>query len=99
MILFHRSAGIAPGQLRAALAFAKEVAALIHAKTGVEVIVSQPVAGNPNRVGWTLRFDSLAHYDGTMERLRGDTEYGELLARNGTHFNAGSLHDELWRSF
>lgn len=98
MITLHRSAGVAPGQFRNALVFAKEVAALIQAKTGVDVVVNLPVGGNPNVIGWSLRFDSLAHYDSTMTTLHADAQYGELLARNGTSFNPGSLFDAIWRS-
>lgn len=98
MITLHRTATAAPGHFAQALAFAREAATMIHARTGVEVVVALPVGGNPSSIGWTLRFDSLAHYDATMQRLHADATYGELLARNAAHFNAGSVYDELWRA-
>jgi len=98
MITLHRSASIAPGQLGSAIAFAKEVAALIKTKTGVEVAVAVPMAGNPNRVGWTARFENMGEFGSTMDRLRGDAQYGELVAKGGMHLIPGTVFDELWRS-
>jgi hypothetical protein len=98
LITLHRSASIAPGQLRSAIAFAKEVAGLIKAKTGAEVSVSLPVAGNPNRVAWTARFENLGDHESTMDRLRNDAPYGELVAKGSMNFIPGTVFDELWRA-
>ncbi len=98
MITLHRSASIVPGHIGSAIAFAREVSAAIKAKTGVEVAVALPVAGNPNRIGWTARFEDLAHYGSTMDRLRADPQYAEMLAKGGLNFIPGSVFDELWRA-
>lgn len=98
MITLHRSASITPGHVASAIGFAKEVAGLIKTRTGAEVSVALPVAGNPNRVSWTAHFDTLADFDRTMERLRSDAQYGELVAKGGMNFIPGTVFDELWRS-
>ncbi|MCC7100726.1 MAG: hypothetical protein IT500_14170 [Rubrivivax sp.] len=98
MITLHRSASIIPGHVASAIGFAKEVAALIKARTGTEVAVALPVAGNPNRVSWTAHFESLADFERTMDRLRLDAPYGELVAKGGMNFIPGTVFDELWRS-
>lgn len=98
MITLHRSASIVPGHVGSALGFAREVAALIKTKTGVEVSVAMPVAGNPNRVAWTAHFESLGDYGSTMDRLRSDAQYGELVAKGALNFIPGSVFDEIWRS-
>jgi len=47
MIHFQRSGSIAPGKTAAALVFAREAAAYIKSKTGLEVTVAMPVGGTP----------------------------------------------------
>lgn len=98
MITLNRTASIVPGQVGSAIAFARDVAALIKTKTGVEVAVALPVAGNPNRVGWSARFESLGDFGQTMDRLRADAQYAELVAKGSTNFIPGSVFDEIWRS-
>jgi hypothetical protein len=98
MIAFYRTAAIAPGKLASTLAFAKEVAAYITTKTGTEVSVAMPVGGNPNRVGWSTRHESLADFDSVMMTLMSDPAYVEMVAKAADNFIAGSSHDEIWRT-
>jgi hypothetical protein len=97
MIAFYRTSSIAPGKVASAVAFAKEVAAYITTKTGTEVSVAMPVGGNPNRIGWSTRHESLADFDGVMTALMTDPAYLELISKNSDNFIAGSAHDEIWR--
>ena len=98
MIAFHRSAAIAPGKLANTLAFAKEVAAHITATTGTEVSIALPVGGNPNRIAWSTRHNSLADFDTMMLALMADPTYVDLLAKSAENFIPGSVHDEIWRA-
>ena len=98
MIAFYRSAAIAPGKLANTLAFAKEVAAHITATTGTEVSIALPVGGNPNRIVWSTRHDSLADFDTMMLALMADPTYVDLLAKSADNFIPGSVHDEIWRA-
>ena len=98
MIAFYRTAAIAPGKLASTMAFAKEVAAYITSKTGSEVAVAMPIGGNPNRVGWSTRHESLADFDAMMTSLMTDPVYVEMLAKAADNFIPGSVRDEIWRT-
>jgi hypothetical protein len=98
MIAFYRTASIAPGKIGSALAFAKEIAAFIKAKEGLEVAVALPVGGNPNRIGWSTRYENLGDMEARMGRLQADPKYAEMVAKGADNFIAGSVHDEIWRS-
>jgi len=98
MIAFYRTAAIASGKLASTLAFAKEVSAYITAKTGTDVAVAMPVGGNPNRIGWSTRHESLAEFDAMMMSLMTDPAYVEMLAKAADNFIAGSVRDEIWRT-
>ena len=97
MIEFCRSAVIAPGKLGGTVVFAKEVAAHIATTTGTEVSVAVPVGGNPSRIAWSTRHDSLADFDATMMALMADPAYAELVEKNAANFIPGSVHDDIWR--
>ena len=98
MIAFYRSAAIAPGKLSSTVAFAKEVAAHITATTGTEVSVALPVGGNPSRISWSARHESLADFDAVMTVLMADPAYAELVAKNADNFIPGSVQDDIWRA-
>lgn len=98
MITFIRTSVIAPGKIGPALAFAKEVAAFVKAKNGTELSITMPVGGNPNRIGWAARFESLADYEAKMSGMMADAKYMELISAGALHFVPGSAHDEIWRS-
>jgi hypothetical protein len=97
MIAFYRSAAIAPGKVASAVAFAKEIAAYITSTHGAEVSVAVPVGGNPNRIGWSTRHESLADFDTMLVALMSDPAYGALVAGSSDNFIPGSVHDEIWR--
>ncbi len=98
MIEFHRSAVIAPGKLASTLVFAKKVAAHITTTTGTEVSIALPVGGNPSRIAWSTRHDSLADFDAVMMALMADPAYAELMTKNADNFIPGSVHDDIWRT-
>ena len=98
MIAFYRSAAIAPGKLADTLAFAKEVAAHITATTGTEVSIAVPIGGNPDRIAWSHRHDSLADFDTVMLALMADPTYFDLRAKCADLLIPGSVHDEIWRA-
>lgn len=98
MITFYRSACIAPGKVQAARKFATEISSYIKAKTGVEVGAGVPIGGNPNRIGWSSSYESLAAYEATMAKLLADRKYMGMVARSADLWLPGSVHDEIWRS-
>jgi hypothetical protein len=97
MIAFYRSACIAPGKGGSAMTFAREIAAYIKDKHGTDVQVGIPIGGNPNRVGWSVRYDSLAALETIQTKMLADQKYLDMVARGADNFIAGSVHDEIWR--
>ena len=98
MITFVRTVDSAPGELGESLAFAKEVAAYIASNHGVELHVSVPVLGNPNRVAWETRYESLSDFERLRGRLMADKDYTKLIGKAVDLFIPGSLHDEMWQA-
>ena len=97
MIAFYRTASIAPGKLTSSLAFAKEIAAYITATTGATLSVAMPIGGNPNRVGWSTSFESLADFDAMMTSLMSDPTYVQMVVSGADNFIPGTVRDEIWR--
>ncbi|MBB3180281.1 hypothetical protein [Variovorax sp. Sphag1AA] len=98
MIIFVRTAGIAPGKNASMLAFSKEIVAYIKDAYKFDVEVLLPIGGNPQRIGWTSRHKDLAEYDSVNLRLIADPKYWEILNKYIDSFMPGSAHDEIWRT-
>ncbi|MBL8331107.1 MAG: NIPSNAP family protein [Rubrivivax sp.] len=98
MIAFYRNAAIASGKLGSAVAFAQQIAAYIKDKHGVELSIAMPLAGNPNRIGWAARYESLAALETKWTAITSDPHYRELAAKGSENFIPGTLHDEIWRT-
>ena len=97
MIAFYRSACIAPGKFGSAMTFAREIAAYIKDKHGLDLQIGIPIGGNPQRVGWSARYESLAALEASQTKLLADQKYMDMVARGGDNFIAGSIHDDIWR--
>jgi hypothetical protein len=98
MIAFYRNATIASGKVGSAIAFAKQIAAYVKDKHGIELSIAMPVAGNPNRIGWAARYDNLGAFETKMNALVTDPGYMEMVAKGSENFIAGTVHDEIWRT-
>mgnify|MGYP000857569862 CR=1 FL=1 len=97
MIAFSRSAVIAPGRTAPALAYARELAKIVHGKTGIDVQIAVPIGGNPSRVCFLAQYEDLAALERAQAQLMSDPGYLDAVAKGGDNFVAGSLHDEIWR--
>jgi hypothetical protein len=98
MITLYRSASIAPGKNTRAYAFAHEMVGYIKDKTGHVVKVAVPMAGNPNRVAWSVQYANLGELETHHTKLMADTKYMDLVSKNADNFIAGSVCDEVWRA-
>lgn len=98
MIAFYRNVCIAPGKVGSAVVFAKQIAAYVKDKHGVDLSIAMPVAGNPSRIGWAARYDNLADFDAKMTAITSDPHYLELAVKGSENFIAGTVHDEIWRT-
>jgi len=97
MIIFTRTACIAPGQTLSAMVFAREVAGHIKKNTGVQLEVMIPVGGNPNRVAWTSRYENLGAFEQLQSTISADMAYLQMVAGGADNFIAGSVEDTFWK--
>lgn len=98
MIRFVRTASIAQGKLRDALAVAKEIAEYVSKSHGVKLEVMMPVGGNPFRIAWRAEYPSLAAMEEAMAKIMTDAKWLELQAKGSVNFIPGSANDVIWRT-
>ncbi len=98
MIAITRTASIAPGKTSSAIAFGHQVAKYIKDKHGVTLEVLMPIGGNPARIAWHTRYESLAQWEALTAKLVADKAYMELTAKHSDTFLAGSVRDSFWRT-
>jgi hypothetical protein len=97
MIIWVRTALIAPGKFSEAMAFAKEVSGYVKSKHRVEVSVMLQLGGTVGRIGWRSEYKNLGAFDDTHTKLLGDPGYQELIKRAADLFVAGQTQDSFWR--
>nr|HET7857682.1 hypothetical protein [Caldimonas sp.] len=98
MITFTRIGVIAPGKAAAVAAFNQKVVDFYRTQYDVKVEVQRPVAGNPSRIAWVVRYPALAALEAVLAKSQADPKYLELIATATDLFIAGTTHDEIWRS-
>jgi hypothetical protein len=98
MVTFTRSALIAPGKTREAMAFANQMVKLIKDKYDTKLEILVPIGGNPNRISWYARYETLAQWEALASKLFSDMDYMDAVARNSATFLPGSVNDDLWRT-
>ncbi len=98
MIAFVRTANINPGRNAGAAAFSREIAAHFKKHYDVDLEVLVPIGGNPMRMAWATRYRDLAALEALRERLAGDTAYWAMLDQHAGDFQAGSMHDAIWKT-
>ena len=98
MLTWTRTASIAPGKFRAAMAWAHEVATYGKGKTGVEFKIEMAGSGNPGRIRWVAQVESMAIHEQVKNKLVGDPKYLDLLEKAADLFIADSSVDEFWWS-
>lgn len=98
MIVFVRTACIAPGRTRSMIGFAHEVAAHFKSAYGVPLEVLLPVGGNPARIAWSGRYADLAAMEAVTLKMTADTAYWALVEKHSADFVPGSVHDSIWRT-
>lgn len=98
MIAITRTASIAPGKTGDAVAFGHQIAKYIKEKHGTPLEVLMPVGGNPARIAWHARYDSLSQWETLTTKLLADKEYMELVSKHAGTFLPGSVRDSIWRT-
>jgi ketopantoate hydroxymethyltransferase len=98
MIIFARSADIAPGKVGEAMAFAKEIAKLFEKLTGAELTVMTPIGGNPNQIFWRTTYKDLAGLEAAQTAAIADATYMAKIAGAAGLFLPGSVHDRIFKT-
>ncbi|HLW92594.1 MAG TPA: hypothetical protein VKS78_15020 [Roseiarcus sp.] len=98
MITAVRSVQATPGKFTEAMAFAKEIAAYIKSKHGLELEIKTQVAGAVGRIAWVANYDSLAAYEATWNKINADPDIHKLTTKVVGVVVPGHSHDSLWRS-
>ena len=98
MIVFTRSAAIAPGKNSGAMAFAKQIAAHIKTLNGVDLEIRIPIGGMPNRVQWAATYETLGTLEKSIEKFSADAQYAQIVAAGAENFIAGTFEDSIWKT-
>lgn len=98
MIAITRTASIAPGKTGDAMAFGHQVAKYIKEKHGTTLEVLMPIGGNPARIAWHTRYESLAQWETLTAKLLADKTYMEIVSQHADTFLPGSVRDNIWRT-
>lgn len=98
MIIITRTASIAPGKTGEAVLFGHQIAKYIKEAHGVSLEVLMPIGGNPARIAWHARYDSLAQWETLTAKLYLDTTYMELVSKHASAFLPASVNDHIWRT-
>jgi hypothetical protein len=89
---------MAPGKTPSAIAFAHEISAHLKTTCAIELEVSVPIGGNPNRICWSTRYKDLATMETTTAKMASDPKYWEMVNKGADNFMAGSICDSMWRT-
>jgi hypothetical protein len=98
MITLARIAQGVPGKLAEFIALAKEIAALLKSKHGVEAKVILQHGGPVGRICRLTEYKDFAAYEEALSNVLSDPEYHKLLTKLPGLVIPGSATDSLWRS-
>ena len=85
MITFVQSVKIAPGKLAEMMAFSHQVVKHVKDNHGVQIQLTTPIGGNPNRIGYVMTYPNLAEFEAASTKLAADADYQKLVAANAEH--------------
>lgn len=98
MITFVRTVSIMPGKTAEILGFAHQVKTYVKQKYDLDMVLSMPIGGNPNRIAFVATTPSLSDFETLTGKLATDAEYQQIIATSAANIIPGSVHDELWRA-
>jgi len=98
MYTFVRTVSGMPGKSAELWAFAQKLKAYVKEKCNLDMGLSMPSSGNPNRVAFISVTPSLTEFESAASKLAADAEYQKLIATIAANVIPGLVHEELWRS-
>jgi hypothetical protein len=97
MITVIRTATAFPGMTGEAVAWAKEIAAMVKRITGREQVVAMSFAGMLADIAWIGHYDSVGQYDEFRTKVINDHQYIDALKKARQMFVPGSDRDQIWK--
>ena len=97
MITVIRTATAFPGMTGEAIAWAKEVAALVKRVTGKQQSVCTSFGGMLADIAWIGQYDSVGQYDELRTKVVSNGEYRAALKKSRDLFTPGSDRDQIWK--
>jgi hypothetical protein len=95
-MIMVRTAQSAPGKLGELMSFAKEIAAYLKSKHGIDVKVMMQAGGPVGRICWLAQHKSFADYENSMNKIMADPDYQKIVQKVAGLVIAGQTHDSLW---
>jgi hypothetical protein len=97
MITVIRTATAFPGMTGEAIAWAKEIAAMVKRVTGKEQVIATSFAGMLADIAWIGHYDSVGQYDEARTKVITDHQYIDALKKARNLFVPGSDRDQIWK--
>jgi hypothetical protein len=97
MITVIRTATAFPGMTGEAIAWAKEIAAIVRRATGKEQIVCTAFAGLLSDIAWIGSYDGVGEYDELRTKVISDHDYVAAAKKARNLFVPGSERDQVWK--
>jgi hypothetical protein len=97
MITVVRSQTTQPGKFGEAVAWGKEIVAIVKRVTGKELAFCTSFGGVIGAVAWIGQYDSVGQVEDVLNKLLANREYMAAIAKAADLFVPGSGHDQLWR--
>ncbi|HZZ33007.1 MAG TPA: hypothetical protein VFE10_13555 [Phenylobacterium sp.] len=87
------------GPIPDAMAWAHEIAGVVTKASGAEVQVAARIGGH-SEVLWVSRYDDLAAFEASMEKIQGSADYDASVrgAISKGFFDGASIEQALWRT-
>lgn len=98
MITTIRTVNYMPGKLFDAIAWGKEIAAIVKRVTGRELSVSIAFGGNVTELAWIAQYDSASQIEEAFKKLLADKEYVGILKKAESLVVPGTAQDHYWRA-
>ena len=95
MITFTRSSCIANGKMVQAMEFAARARDYINENHGGQVTLHRQIGGDPTRLVWVNRFESLAQYEENLGGMLADPTWMEMMMSASDLFVEGSTQDAI----
>jgi hypothetical protein len=97
MITFIRTAQAIPGKAGDAIAWGKEIAAIVNRVTGKEMVVSVALGGLTSELAWIAQFDTAAQIEEALTKLMADSDYINALTKVHHLFVPGTGRDHFYK--